>query len=373
MKVAVLGANGQVGAELCLLLAQQPKVNVIPICRSRMGSAYLRSQGLPCRHGQPSDVAQAAKLYGDCEIVVNLALLNQLRDPHRARSENHALIRNVAECLGDRGRHLYFSTMSVYGDVDVGRRLTVRSSYGQGKLESEQIARRYGRRFGCQTYIFRLGHVCGELQNITKELRNAIKAGPIPLPDPERASNTVYVATIADAIVKAGTDTIAPGVYDLMNVPQWSWREVLVHEAGSLGVGVEFSHVLDSRPSGIKEISRNFLALSMLSAARSRFFQRVISRILPTLPITWYRRLKATYSIKSAGREIVELKRKRPTVPAVFLKPVGKRFSAMLTPTIELVNDPKFRLTSGHSRDLWPDDLPLYVPGIEPPSIGRQS
>ncbi len=373
MKVAVLGANGQVGTELCLLLAQQPDLTVIPICRNRMGSAYLRSQGLGCRHGQSSDPSQAAKLYGDCGIVVNLALLNELRDPPRARRENHQLIRNVAECLGEHGRHLYFSTMSVYGDVEVGQRWVVRHPYGRRKLESEKIARRYGRRFGCPTYVFRLGHVCGELQNITREIRSAIQAGPILLPDPDRASNTVYVATIVDAILKAGTGAIAPGVYDLMNVPQWSWREVLAYEAGSAGVSVELEHVPDARPKGIGEIARCVLALGISSAARSGFLNRVVSRILPTLPIAWYRRLRAAYAIQSAGREIAELKHCRPMLQAVFRKPVGNRFPVMLAPTADLLRDPIFRLARGVSRHPWPEDLPLHAVCIQGPPFGRQS
>lgn len=163
---------------------------------------------------------------------------------------------------------------------------------------------------------------------------------------------------------------MAPGVYDLMNVPQWSWREVFAYEAGLLGLGVQLEHVPDAGSSGIVEIGRSVFAPSLMSAARTGFLYRVVSRILPTLPFIWYRRFKATYSVKSAGREIAELKRKRPTMLAVFRKPVGRRFPALLTPTVELLGNPGFRLSSDLARDPWPDDLPLHVPHVQTLSIG---
>ena len=358
MRVAVLGANGQVGAELCLLLARRPGIDVVPISRSRMGSAFLRSQGVSCRHGQASESSEAARLYGDCDVVVNLALLNALRNPRRARRENRALIRKVPQCLGNRGRHLYFSTMSVYGDAEVGERWPIRHAYARSKLESEKVARQYGVRHGCPTYIFRLGHVCGELQGITKEIRDAIKRGPVALPDPGRPSNTVHVATIVDAIVQAGSDRFAAGVYDLMNVPQWSWREVFVHEAAQLGVPLEFRHVADRRPEGARDVARRMLAVAMLSMGDSGLLRRVASRVLPSLPLPWYRRLKAMYAVRSAGRDIAGLRQPGTQVRAVFRKPVGDRFPDTLRPTQELLSDPGSQLELDGPRTPWPDDIP---------------
>ncbi|MGH8211171.1 MAG: NAD(P)H-binding protein, partial [Steroidobacteraceae bacterium] len=74
LKVGIVGANGQVGAELCLLLAARKDIELIAICRSRSGSAFLRWHGIACRHGRVADQADAARLLSDCDIVVNSSL-----------------------------------------------------------------------------------------------------------------------------------------------------------------------------------------------------------------------------------------------------------------------------------------------------------
>src|SRR5262249_62355175 len=73
-RIAVLGANGQVGAELCLLLARIPGVDVVPICRNRSGSAFLRWKGIHCRHGRAAVAEDARSLFADCDVIVNSAL-----------------------------------------------------------------------------------------------------------------------------------------------------------------------------------------------------------------------------------------------------------------------------------------------------------
>jgi hypothetical protein len=45
----------------------------------------------------------------------------------------------------------------------------------------------------------------------------------------EKASNVVHTVTIADAVRRCTFDSISPGLYSLVNVPQWSWKEVFEH------------------------------------------------------------------------------------------------------------------------------------------------
>ena len=171
MRIAVLGGNGQVGAEVCLILARQPGVDVIPVCRNRFGSAFLRFHGLACRHGEPTDRERAPALYGDCDVVVVLSLASLVPDYGAARTIHDGLIRNVAECAAPFAKLIYFSTQSVYGDAHVGQRVIFRDLYGHEKYRCEKLARRQARRRGRALYIFRLGHVCGELQGDRKSTR----------------------------------------------------------------------------------------------------------------------------------------------------------------------------------------------------------
>src|SRR5450631_4191536 len=107
-RVAIIGANGQVGAEVCLILSKHRDIELVPICRNRLGSAFLRSRGIACRHGLPADHKQASLLLGDCDVIVNLALASgSLRE---ASDANRNLINNSIEFSARSAKILYFST-----------------------------------------------------------------------------------------------------------------------------------------------------------------------------------------------------------------------------------------------------------------------
>ena len=69
--IAVIGANGQVGSEVCLFLSLYGDIKVFPISRTRLGSAFLRICGLSCRHGSVADTVYAPALLEGCDVVVD--------------------------------------------------------------------------------------------------------------------------------------------------------------------------------------------------------------------------------------------------------------------------------------------------------------
>jgi len=48
MKLAVVGANGKVGTELCFLLKDE--IEVVPIVRNRLGAIFLNHNGFNCKN-----------------------------------------------------------------------------------------------------------------------------------------------------------------------------------------------------------------------------------------------------------------------------------------------------------------------------------
>lgn len=358
-KVAVLGANGQVGAEVCLLLSQQRGVEVVPVCRNRLGSAYLRYRGLACRHGQPADPTAAQALFGDCDVIVNLALVASLADPRGARATNAKLIENVATCLQPGGRHIYFSTMSVYGDRHQNQRIAWRNSYAQDKWRTEKLVRAWTRRTHGAAYIFRLGHVCGELQGITQQIRQALRTGqPIPVADPERASNTVHVATIVDAILRVAAGRVPVGTYDLMNVPQWTWREVFAHEARALDVAPTFRVVGDAPRTGWVSWVKRIVAGLVGDIAASPPARRILGRLVPCIPAGLYRKMRAQYAVRSARSHIQGLHEQAGPMDAVLRAPVGECDCPGLSPTASLLTSPDLQLRPAAKVGVWPADLP---------------
>ena len=359
MRIGILGANGQVGAEVCLLLSQQAGIDVVPICRSRLGSAFLRFSGVACRHGDPTDPEQSALLYGDCDVVADFSLASLVPDYHVAKQTHNRLIRNVAQYASQSTKMVYFSTQSVYGDAHVHQRIVFRDIYGHEKYRCEKVVRRYATQFGRKAYVFRLGHVCGELQSITRNIRKSIASEAIPVPDLGRASNTVHVATITEAILKVASDQAEPGTFDLMNVPQWSWKDVLQFEGRKIGIEPKFEKCFERTGLGPAQLVRGALMQALRGLVDSRVPRKVSSRLLPMLPTEWNLRIKAAYSEQSAAAEIAKLHCTQEPMEATLYKPVGKRFLEGLTPTAKLLADPRFNLPDHDKGRGWPEDLPF--------------
>ena len=360
-RIAVLGANGQVGAELCLLLAQQPDVEVVPVSRSRLSSAFLRYRGLSCRHGQPGDPEQARALFGDCDLIANLALIPTLPAPRAARDANRALLRNVAHGAKPGARIVYFSTMSVYGDATQHERLVFRNAYGRDKARCEKLAHRFGKRAGRPTVVLRLGHVCGELQRISGLLRRELTDGAVRVADAERPSNTVYVAAIVDALLRVAEGSIPVGTYDLMNVPQWNWRQVLVYEAAQAAVEPRIIAVGDSRPPGLINGTVRAAAGAAIALLATPKMRKLAGRLATSLPRRARSRLHARWAVSSCRADVARLRREPAPLEPFLRRPVGERYAPGLTPTAAILERPEFRLAPFDGPGIWSADLPPAV------------
>jgi len=248
-RVAILGANGQVGTEVSLRLRDVDGIEVVPIVRNVSGSAFLRSNDMECRHGRISDPAEASTLIGDCDVVVNFALSNTAI-PRTDRVMNRRILRSMVAATKAGAPIVFASTMMVYAP---GMKFGFPDSYGLEKLVAERMFRRLCRVSRHPAFVFRLGHVMGELQNITSKIRSEIRDGKVALPHQGlRASNTVFTATIVEAVVQIAKMHVAqrapkPGTYDLITFPQWTWLDVYKYYAAQLGLPL---HLADPEQVG---------------------------------------------------------------------------------------------------------------------------
>lgn len=350
----MLGANGQVGSELCLLLANLGGIELVPVCRTRSGSAFLRWQGIACRHGRPADPADAPRLLADCDLILNLALAGG--NPAQIRLTEDRLIRHSFEFSRPGATIVYFSTQSVYGDPSPGRTVRWRNPYGRAKRVSETKVLACASRFGKRAYILRLGHVCGELQGISLDIRRDLARGQATLPAQDVPSNTVLTASIVDAVREVLKGGVAPGTYDLMNTPQWTWTQVFEYEARRGGLTFDPAR---QRPAGanarefggLKSVARRLLA--------GRWNRELLAKLLAHAPPDLSRRAQAIWYVQRARAEIAALSGTQLPAPAEHLswvtngtRPFPQR------PTIEVLREnPYDGLLNSPKRAGWPADL----------------
>jgi nucleoside-diphosphate-sugar epimerase len=237
-RVAILGANGQVGAEVSLRMRDVEGIEVVPIARNISGSALLRLNGMECRHGRISDPAEARSLIGDCDVVVNFALSNTAI-PRIDRDINRQIVRSMVAAAKPGAPIVFVSTIMVYAP---GMKFWFPDSYGLEKLIAERMFLRLCRTSRHPAFVFRLGHVMGEMQNISRKICSEISDGKVALPhEGLRASNTVFTPAIVEAIVQVAQAAPKPGTYDLITFPQWTWLDVYKYYAAQLGLPLQLS------------------------------------------------------------------------------------------------------------------------------------
>ena len=319
-RVAILGANGQVGSEVSLRLRGVDDIEVVPIARNLSGSAFLRLNGMECRHGRISDPAEARDLIGDCDVVVTFALSNTAI-PRTDREMNRQIVRSMVAAAKPGAPIVFASTIMVYAPA---MKFWLPDSYGLEKLIAERVFRRLCRTSRHPAFVFRLGHVIGELQNLTSKIRGEIRDGKVALPHEGcRASNTVFTAAIVEAIVQVARAAPKPGTYDLITFPQWTWLDVYKYYAAELGLPLQLAQVEQVRghglgsPSGLMRRWLRYLANHHALTERLTFLvaflprsvnQRMYLRYLQTRALSEINALRQSENVEFSVEDWRELR-----------------------------------------------------------------
>lgn len=332
MRIVFLGANGQVASEVVMMLAGVAGVDVRSVVRSRGGSAFLRYHGIPVVHGDISKSEGALHLLSEAQLIAIFALAKGT--PVESLARNNAIIRNTFTASPPNATIVFASSLAVHGQYDnegrEGRR--TKSYYGKLKLKNEALVSALARQTGRKAYILRLGHVAGEFQNLTDAIRKQIASGKVVMIDPERASNVTHTDMIVEALLAIASGRAGPpGLYDLLDLPQWTWREVYEHEARMLHLPLKIMKLPQPRSSSLRSALTNL-------ASRLGLRERIL-RGLAHLPGGFNASLTADYRVHRATAEIIALdKLQRPDNPAMYWPELPAERLAGLRRTCELIN-----------------------------------
>jgi nucleoside-diphosphate-sugar epimerase len=305
-RVAILGANGQVGTEVSLRLRSVEEIEVVPIARNVSGSAFLRLNGLECRHGRISDPTEVRGLISDCDVVVNLALSNS-GIPRIDRQINRQIVHNIVAAAKPGAPIIFASTIMVYAPA---MKVRFPDSYGLEKVIAERMFRRLCRASHHPAFVFRLGHVMGELQNITRKICDEIRGGTVALPHKGlRASNTVFTSAIVEAIAQVALAAPTPGTFDLITFPQWSWLDVYRYYADELGLPLQLARPQEVQSSQSGATSPTGLMRHLLGyLANHHAITERLTFLLAFLPRSVNQRVYLRYLQTRARNEINALR-----------------------------------------------------------------
>jgi nucleoside-diphosphate-sugar epimerase len=309
--IGVIGANGQVGSEVCLYLSRMADVRVIPICRNELSSAFIRRAGLEVRHGRIADPAEAPRLLAGCDVVADLSLPKGLAS--ELRSAYRTNITQALRYAPAGTRYVFASTIMAFG-MDGGSRsladhTVARTVYGATKRYAERHAERQGRRFGHETYILRLGQVHGEMQAVSRGMIRALRDETALVPD--GPSWTVFTFSVAEALVNIARGLEKPGRYTMVSTPEWSWQEVYEFYCREAGiqprVSVEQEDPRDSAGQRLGALARHVVDPLLALVVRRR--EVVAGHLLYAFPGLEHR-MMALHGCRNARREVAAARRR---------------------------------------------------------------
>ena len=222
MKVAVIGANGQLGTDLCRILAGQ-KVSVLPLTR---------------REIDVSDSTQVDRVLGplQADVVISTAAFHKVEEcekqPAQSFAVNAAGPRNLAlACRQNSAVLVHFSTDYVfdgserrpYAESDLPRPLNV---YGVSKLAGEHMLRlTWERHFVIRTCgLYGVAGSAGKGGNFVETmLKKASEAAPVRVVNDQVLTPT-FTGDLAEAVSKL-IRTEAYGLYHVSAQGECSWYE----------------------------------------------------------------------------------------------------------------------------------------------------
>jgi nucleoside-diphosphate-sugar epimerase len=307
-KIGVLGANGQVGAEVSLLLSMFDDATIIPISRSELGASFLRHCGLECRIGSVDGGDTSSQLLADCDVVADFSLPRGLGK--QVWRTTKRIIQGAIRHAPSGAPYVYMSSTMAFGMPGSSTRyrnyLLSRTQYSAYKRRAERYARLCGLTYGRPVHIFRLGQVHGEIQGVSRQWRRVSSSEPVFLERKGQSpSDTVFCSTIALALVNVARGLDPPGQYTLLQSPEWTWAELYRFFAAQSGhVDLRGLGGTAAPARGIRAVLRRIVSLGLLALAPWKEILIAHTR----LPAELEYRLKIRYLASKAAGEIAEAK-----------------------------------------------------------------
>jgi nucleoside-diphosphate-sugar epimerase len=356
MRIVLIGANGNVGKEVVLRLASASEVEVVPVCRTRGGSAFLRYRGVRCLHADISDPAVARKVFAGADVIANLAL--PTGDPARARIATRNLSDSVLEAAPDHARLVYFSTLAVHGGYAYAGARPIVSHYGREKKAAEAHFLSRARKLGRQGWAVRLGHVTGDLQPMSLGIRHALSESQRVAVEGMRPANLVHTVMIAELLHMLGrSEGPATGLYDLVNNPNWSWREAYTFEAEQIGLDGSTLSFLPTDTQPTRRRRRSITKLLIDMARNSPTINAFAMRLLEKCPPRVEERARAIYLRQLVSSSLRPDPNASATQPAFFWPELGLE----RVPGINLTRDLLLKWTMLDQANAWPPDLDAEI------------
>jgi len=238
-KVALLGGDSQVGAEVALYLSLKKETNLICFVRSEYSTALLDAMSVPYLIVDYRNTKLLKEAFADCDIALDFTYpAAQPPDVWRIARDN---ILAVLSSMRKGSKYVYMSSIMAFGMPNHVSSPKVfvfpRTFYSHTKRKLERSVESLGRKFGIHAFIFRLGQVHGLLQSVTQGFISALSGDILYVKGkPTDLTNTAFPSFLVEIVMKCARNDLKPGVYTLVQTPQWTLEELFDYYRRRYGV-----------------------------------------------------------------------------------------------------------------------------------------
>ena len=181
MRVLITGANGFVGKNIQLHLAERTDIEVLSFTRE---------------HTQ----ADLLQLVVDADVVFHLAGVNRPEDPAEFQQGNADLTKSLCDALQQSGKTIpVVYSSSIQAEAD--------NPYGDSKRAAEDLLLAFSKSSGAAVFIYRLPNVFGKWARpnynsaVATFCHNISQGLPIQVNDPSAQINLVYIDDVVESFL----------------------------------------------------------------------------------------------------------------------------------------------------------------------------
>ena len=255
-RIAILGVNGQVGAELALSLYSQPGCEIVGFLRAEYGAVLCRLAGIRYR------ILDAGVDLREFDTVVDAAIPSG--DNSLLGTQIRALIDRNLAAMKPGATYVYLSSIMAMGmpaSATIARAHRIaRTPYSVAKRSAERESLRLGEARGVRVVAIRLGQVHGVVQSATQDFVDKFSRPEVWVNGgPDDLLTTVFVAELADFLGHGHEQDLKPGIYYGVSQPQWRQKDFFEYVCRRYGCSARVQYGM---PVESPTIQRRMIALA---------------------------------------------------------------------------------------------------------------
>lgn len=337
-RVGIIGANGQVGTEVCLFLREIDEIEVVPICRTEVGAVFLRRCGFEPRLGSIGQAEEARELLAGCDLVADFSLpRGSSTEVRRAVGE---VVSNAVKQAPQDAPFVYMSSVTAFGIPNFQSPLKhyrlSGSQYGANKRFGEGLARRTCAQAGRPAYVLRAGVVHGEIQAVSQHIERSLRrTAGLTTYIPDSESYTVFAYSLAEALSMILRGRESPGTYTLISNPAWSWKDLHEYYMAKTQLASPIFLLPPESQDRVRGIRQRTMSLAWRLVASQR---DVIRSYAPIMLPSQEPRLRARYRSQEAASEIGQRER------LCQYRPYGNQHSVFPGPRLASLSDSRITM-----------------------------